>query len=142
MPYSYENVQAPENDSGQLWYFEVLLNQAIFGDHQQTRDESWNTVFNFIEMKKEDQQGEKWLGLEEFLNKLHNSLFGKELDDIVLVFNAGEIKLIEWFNELTPNLNEPTPETNSDSSAQVGRTYLMASMVYDMDELRVADIFL
>jgi hypothetical protein len=143
LPTSLTGGAGANNGSGSLPEFGLLLNQAIFGDDRQTRGQAWDELFGFIDAKKNDQQEVEWLGLREFLGRLQDSLPGKDLDDIALVFNAGEIELARWFDSLTGPEGESTSngQTSSlESGEPVEQSTRFSNMIFDMDELRMTDI--
>jgi hypothetical protein len=144
LPESLTAGAGTENEASGQAYFGILLNEAIFGEDQQSRNEAWGGLFQLLEEEEIGEDGALALGLAEFLHRLQDWRAGQDLDDVVLVFNAGEIKLVEWFDSLmapegdwlsgkqtsAPDLEEPVQQLRYSTN-----------MVFDMDELTVADAF-
>ena len=119
------------------------LHQALFGETQESQDQAWNNLLSFVSAKKAGV-GEELLGLQAFLLRLQEWQVGKTLDEILLVFNAEEIKLSEWFSSLITSVDDLLGSQQT-STAELGEDFQkppsMKSTVFDMNEMRVADLF-
>ncbi len=117
--------------------------QALFGDDSESQDRAWAGLSAFVEGKKDAGRGE-WLGLADFLARLQEWQAGKTLDEILLVFNADEIKLAEWLHSQPASADWPTDNHAGETAALTGPSVPLAqdmALVFDLDNIRAADLF-
>jgi hypothetical protein len=122
---------------------EPKLYNGLFSENQEVRDQAWNSLIAFASGYKV-VGAEEWLGLVDFLAKLRDWEFGKTLDEILLVFNAGEIQLLEWFNSLMSPEDDVIGNqqgTALEIEEHVQQSSSIKSVVFDLAEMRVADLF-
>jgi hypothetical protein len=135
------------NRSHKLGQFQTLLHKALFSQSLEANppgsEHAWNDLFGWVSEKREEIEAETWLDLTEFLERLREWRVGKTLDDILLVFNAEEVKLTEWFNSVMAPPNYPldngagTSAIHPDLSKEsMGAT----CMVFDLEALCLEDI--
>jgi hypothetical protein len=125
-----------------LHEFETLLSFALFSEKLNQEDRAWENLSLFVHAHKAGQP-EKWLGLEDFFARLREWQLGKSLDEILLVFNANEIELAEWFNAV---MNSGDYQDGNQNGETMGleefleRSASPSSMVFDLADLRAEDL--
>ncbi|MDQ7782880.1 MAG: DUF4347 domain-containing protein [Desulfomonilaceae bacterium] len=127
------------SDAAQLG---TLIQEALLGEPQESKNQGWSNLFSFVSGKKVEGK-EEWLGLEDFFLKLEEWQAGKSLDEILLVFNADEVKLAEWFNSLMSSLDNVLGNEQSatlEPHERFEQWFSTKGMVFDMHEMRVADL--
>ncbi len=124
--------------------FGTLLNQALFGVDHEVRVESWESLLSFVSDKiTKEGETERWLALGDFLLKLHEWQLGKTQDQILLVFNADEIELAEWFHSV---MALSDIESGSQGTLESGPNGLAEqspgwqTVLFDMDRVSFADL--
>jgi hypothetical protein len=139
--WTLEQAEKTQSSSGTLSQFGILIQEALFANDQEDQGQAWQSLFSFVSVKKAEE-GEEWLGLEEFLARLEQWRIGKTLDEIILVFGADDTKLAEWFNSLMAPSSAP-PDNGGGTSAETADFFTepvaTKSIVFDMNDLRVAD---
>jgi hypothetical protein len=123
-----------------------LLDEALFAENSELQEAAWRGLTAFVEEQQErNGNPEAWVSLGEFFARLRENFYAMDLDDLLLVFNADEIELMEWFNSLLDPgdvafLTNGAPEqvlTSRESDWTAGRSF-----TFDLDKLRVGDLFL
>ncbi len=146
LPQSSGTGQGTDADSGAKSFPQIapLLPQALPCEYQESQDQSWNSLLSFMSDKKAEG-GEERLELEEFLARVKQWQIGKTLDDILLVFNANDVKLAEWFHSSITSYSDLLDHQSAallKSSDLIEKPPSMKTMVFDMNELRIADLVL
>jgi VCBS repeat-containing protein len=144
LPQSSTNGQGSATDSASESFQQIgtLLSVALFGETEETQDQSWDSLLWFVSEKRAEG-GEEWLELAEFFTRLQQWQIGTTLDEILLVFNASEIKLAEWFHSLMTSHDELPGRQDvavSQSIEFVDKSPSIETMVFDLNRLRVADL--
>ena len=82
LPQFFTSGQGTDTDSTSESFHQIrtLLHQALFGETQESQDQSWNSLLSFVSGKK-PEGGEEWLELEEFFVRLRQWQIGKTLDE-------------------------------------------------------------
>ena len=125
--------------------FETLLHEALLGKNQEAQDHAWSGLFAFVFAKKSQLGEEEWLDLEEFLQRLQQWRVGKSFDEILLVFNAKDIELVQWFNSLMSPVDDALGNqqlASREPGEYVPESRLANYQVFDPAEMRVADLLL
>jgi hypothetical protein len=136
--------EVTESGSESQSQFETLLHRALFGQTPESQDQAWNSLLSLVSGKKAEV-GEEWLGLEDFFLKVKEWQIGKSLDEILLVFNADEIKLIEWFSSLISSEQEALGTEQASAlniEDHVQQSHSSKALVFEMNKMRAADLLL
>ena len=83
------------------------------------------------------------LPLEQFLDRLRQWQVGKTMDEILLVLNAEQIKLAEWFDSAMASSKWLNLDHRIESALPEGSVEPLAqakSVVFNLDEISVAHL--
>jgi hypothetical protein len=83
------------NPSEALTQFGVLAHQALLGETPEAQARAWSSLTSFLSGETAKQGGLEWLDLADFHARLRGWQVGKTLDEILLSFNADQVKLAE-----------------------------------------------
>ncbi len=126
--------------------FHSLIFQLLFGENEDARNVAADDLFAFLEEGvKKHRDSDQWLGLRDFMARLHEWRGGMTFDDIVLAFNAEECNLCDSLLEFV----DPGHRENGIADEQIpglkgsSEHYPEGmTLVFNLDEMRVADMFL
>jgi hypothetical protein len=130
-----------DTPSDALSQFGILMHEALFGNGSGARTQAWENLLSLVEETKEHCP--ECLELEPFLSRLREWHVGKSMDDIRLDFNAGEIRLAEWFNSLmgsADGLLENQGGTSVGLNESLQKSVPTEALVFNLDSLRVQDL--
>ncbi len=132
-----------EHERAPLRQLESLFFEEISRHYGEDTSRAPGGMSEFVDELTRRVNPEQVLGLEEFLARLRGLRIGEDHDTIRLGFNAGEINLAEWFDSLRTfyeRLNDDY-HTEPVGSAGLVKPWLQAkTLVFDLDEIRMADI--
>jgi hypothetical protein len=123
----------------------TLLREALFWETQESGNQAWTHLLTFVSEKQAGEGGQEWLGLEDFFVKLKEWQVGKTLEQILLTFNADEIKLIEWFSSLISSGQEALGTEQASAlniEDHVQQSHSSKALVFEMNKMRAADLLL
>ena len=145
LPDNLTSHEGSEHSSSTFTQLRSLLFDALFGNDEDGRNRAWDDLSSLVDEGRRSQHADAWLGLEEFMARLNEWTLGKDSEDIRLVFNAGAMKLAEWFDSFMAD-NEPAGRAKPDlltglsnHSEKIGQGM---ALVFTLDEMKVVDMLL
>jgi hypothetical protein len=126
-----------------LSQFGALLHESLFGEDVLARNLAWAGLFTFVSERSRAEDNSEWLDLTDFLAKLKTWQFGNTPGKTLLVFNAEEIKLVEWFSlHMAPVDDRPDSQEGSalDPDGLWKAPRLGTALVFNLDKLRISDL--
>jgi hypothetical protein len=139
-------IEARQTDIGSslpaMSQLEILVHEALFGRDEESRNQAWSSLESFLAGKKSEEHVE-WVGLEEFCRRLREWRIDKTLDEILLVFNAKQVKLGEWFQQLMSSGDDvlgAQQKSAWEPEKSLPQSFSPKALVFDMKDLRAADL--
>jgi hypothetical protein len=102
---------------------------------------STGSLWSHEELKKREM-AEQWLGLAEFLSQYGDGHLSKDKGDFGLNFNAGQINLLEWLDQLSAMYHEPDAnpvEVAKRAEIDSFTAPIKEALVFSPDDIRISD---
>ncbi len=125
-----------------LGQFKILVHEALFGGGPEAQGEAWSSLMAFVSGKV-GERGEEWVDLEGFFRLLKESQATDPLDQILLVFDAYEIKLAEELLAFVPEGGVPQPSHGADAAGLTepwDKPTAAVSLVLDPNKITALDL--
>ncbi len=121
-----------------------LLIQGLFGGSEQERSHAWEDLHGLLDQWAKRHGTEAVVGLRDFMARLEQHWYGKEPEACILVFNAEDFSLAEWYSSIMASVDLSIHGQDQAVTSAFGFSGHLAqgkTLLFNMDEMHVADLF-